>query len=101
MEVNVPESRTEGGQQVIGRIVLDEQIRMTNIQMQTQLRDRLQQFSELPDTVEAAREVLDHQSYSQVARNRNQLANGFEVALDNELALVQGRLAVWMEIHPA
>ena len=49
---------------------------MADIQVEPELRHEVEQFTKLPHGVEAAGQVLDHESDAEFARERKQLADG-------------------------
>jgi hypothetical protein len=88
------------GQNLIGGIVRHQQIGMSNIKVEAQFRHRVQQLSQLLHGVETSRQILDHQRDPIFPRQRQQLTNGLQVALDDKSAFVQRRFTVGMNVHP-
>ena len=62
VEMNVLEPGTEGSEQLIGGIGLDEEVGVADVEMEGDLGDFVEDFGELADGVEVAREVFDHEA---------------------------------------
>ena len=77
------------------------QVGVPDIQVQSEFRQRIEQFAQLRSGVVIARQVLDHQSDAEAAGFRQQFLEGADVLLDVKAAVVHGRVPVRVQIHPA
>jgi hypothetical protein len=101
VQVHVPEPRSVRGEQLLDCALPNHQIRVTDIQMQTQLGQRIEQLAQLCRGVEVAGQILQHQTDAPMRRVGKQLGQSLQILLHKERARVHWGMAVGMDVHPA
>lgn len=100
VQVDMPQPRSVGSQNLFGGVVRDLQIGVADIEVQAELRNLLQEFSQLRGIVEISRQILDHESDAGPLRIRQQFPNRLDIPPNKKTAIVKGSIAVGMHIHP-
>src|SRR5918992_6173846 len=101
VQMHVAEPASIRTEDLLDRAVDHHEIGVPDVQMKSELREWLEQLTELAGGVEVTGEIFHHQAEATLARIGQKLTHGCDIALNEEAAVVHGGVPVGMHIHPA
>lgn len=98
--VDVGEAIAVGGAEVGGGVVLDEKIRVADVEVQAELRHAIEEPAEFSGRVVVTGKIFDHDADTGGGGGGHDLREAFEVHFDHEGAVVKWGVAIGMDVDP-